>query len=226
MGQRREAKKLFQGELELFQQRKLASQAALARAADAFRDALLGNCHAALAESNQRYSEYPYPNILIALALCGQTSEAQPLADEILKKPRQDSRWNLRQLPTIRAALELGHNRPDKAVELLQPVALYERYYPLAIYIRGLAYLQLRRSLEAAVEFQKILDHKGAYWIVLSSGPYYPLSYLGLARAAAMSGDTAKSKKAYQDFLTLWKDADPDLAPLIQARKEHAALRQ
>jgi len=60
--------------------------------------------------------------------------------------------------------------------------------------------------------------------MAVSGGSYYPLSHLGLARAAAMSGDTAEAKKAYQDFLALWKDADPDLAPLIQARKEYAAL--
>jgi tetratricopeptide (TPR) repeat protein len=222
LGQRRAAKKVIQDELELLQQRKLTNRAAQVRAADGFRDALLGNCGAVRLESNVRHPDYP--NILVALALCGQISEAQSLAEEILKKSRQDPRWNLWQLPTIRAALELGHNRPDKAVELLQPVAPYERTYPGAIYLRGLAYLRLRTSSEAAAEFQKILDHKGAYWMLLSAGPYYPLSYLGLARAAAMSGDTAKSKKAYQDLFALWKDADPDLAPLIQARKEYAAL--
>jgi len=223
LGQRREAKKLYDGELELLQQRKLANRAAQAGAADGFRDALLGNCQGALLESSRRCPAYPYPNILIALALCGQISKAQPLAAEILKRPPQDPRWNLRQLPTIRAALALGHNRPDKAIELLQTVAPYERSYPLAIYLRGLAYLQLHRSSEAAVEFQKILANKGAYW--MGPGPIYPLSYLGLARAAAMSGDTAKSKKAYQDLFALWKDADPDLLPLVQARKEYAALR-
>jgi hypothetical protein len=92
------------------------------------------------------------------------------------------------------------------------------------MYLRGLAYLEAHDGPKSAGEFQKVLAHKGAYWMNQSRGPYFPLSYLGLARAAAMSGDTAKSKKAYQNFLTLWKDADPDLVPLIQARKEYAAL--
>ena len=92
------------------------------------------------------------------------------------------------------------------------------------MYLRGLAYLDAHEGAKAAVEFRKILDHKGAYWMRMSAGPYYPLSYLGLARAVAMAGDTAKARKAYQDFLTLWKNADPDLALLSQARKECAAL--
>jgi hypothetical protein len=92
------------------------------------------------------------------------------------------------------------------------------------MYLGGLAYLELSEGTKAGTKFRKILDHKGAYWMTLSGGPYYPLSYLGLSRASAMSGDTAKAKKAYQDFLSLWKDADPDLLPLLQARKEYAAL--
>ena len=128
-------------------------------------------------------------------------------------------------LPAIEAASELKRNHGAKAIELLQSAGPYERRYPYVMYLRGLAYLKLSEGTKAAVEFRKILDHKGAYWMSLSTGPYYPLSYLGLARAAAMSGDTAKAKKAYQDFLTLWKDADPDLAPLLQARKEYAALQ-
>ena len=88
------------------------------------------------------------------------------------------------------------------------------------LYLRGLAGLHAGKGAEAAAEFQKILDHKGRNW-----GPLYPLAYLGLARAAALAGDTAKAKKAYQDFFALWKDADPDIPTLIAARKEYAALR-
>ena len=86
--------------------------------------------------------------------------------------------------------------------------------------MRGLAYLRLRKGAEAAAEFHKILDHKGANW-----GVFYTASYVGLARAAALSGDTVKSKKAYQDFFALWKDADADVPLLIEAKKEYAALR-
>ena len=86
--------------------------------------------------------------------------------------------------------------------------------------MRGLAYLRLRKGAEAGAEFHKILDHKGANW-----GVFYTASYVGQARAAALSGDTVKSKKAYQDFFALWKDADADVPLLIEAKKEYAALR-
>jgi predicted Zn-dependent protease len=80
--------------------------------------------------------------------------------------------------------------------------------------------LRARKGSEAAAEFQKILDHKGANW-----GPYYPLSYVGLARAAALTGDSARARKAYQDFLALWKDADPDIPILREAKQEYAKLK-
>ena len=88
------------------------------------------------------------------------------------------------------------------------------------LYMRGLAGLRAGKGAEAAAEFQKILDHKGLNW-----GPYWSVACLGLARAEALAGDTAKAKKAYQDFLTLWKDADPDMPTLLAARKEYAALK-
>ncbi len=118
-------------------------------------------------------------------------------------------------LPMRRAAIELKRNRPGKAIELLEAAAPYERRYPEVVYLRGLACLRAGRSVEAATEFQKILEHKGANW-----GARYPLAYVGLARATAQMGDTARARKAYQDFLTLWKDADPDIPVLIDARKE------
>jgi Tfp pilus assembly protein PilF len=88
-------------------------------------------------------------------------------------------------------------------------------------YLRGLAYLQLRQGSEAAVEFQKILDHRG---IVINS-PIGALAHLQLARAYTMQGDTAKARAAYQDFLTLWKDADPDIPVLVAAKSEYAKLK-
>ena len=136
-----------------------------------------------------------------------------------------DTLWNSVKAPSIQAAVELGRGEPAKAIELLQSAAPYERAYPYAVYLRVLAYLRARKGVEAGIEFRKILDHKGADWILQSDGPYYPLSYLGVARAKALSGDLAEARDAYKKFLTLWKDADPDLAPLIQARKEYAALR-
>ena len=91
--------------------------------------------------------------------------------------------------------------------------------YP--VFVRGQAYLLARQGSEAAAQFQKILDHRG---IVLNE-PIGTLAHLGLARAYAMQGETAKAKAAYQDFLTLWKDADPDIPILIAAKAEYARLK-
>jgi Tfp pilus assembly protein PilF len=91
--------------------------------------------------------------------------------------------------------------------------------YP--VYVRGVAYLAKYQGSEAAIEFQKILDHRG----VVLNQPTGALSHLGLARAYVLQGDAAKAKAAYQDFLTLWKDADPDIPILIAAKEEYAKLR-
>ena len=132
-------------------------------------------------------------------------------------------------LPAIRAAIALKRDQPAKAVELLASTSPYERAYPEVVYLRGLAYLDLREGAEAAAEFKKILDHKGANWGSSWQHPYwaqfYSLSYIGLARAAALAGDTAKAKKSFQDFFALWKNADPNIPILIAAKSEYAKLK-
>jgi hypothetical protein len=89
------------------------------------------------------------------------------------------------------------------------------------VYVRGLSYLAARRGAEAAAEFQKILDHRG----IVVSDPIGALAHLQLGRALDLSGDKARAKAAYQDFLTLWKDADPDIPILKQAKAEYASLQ-
>ena len=134
-------------------------------------------------------------------------------------------------LPQIRALLELDGGEPSKAIELLQIARPYERGIPpsvapwfigpfFTIYVRGLAYLAAHQGPEAAVEFQKVIDGR----TIVVSDPIGALAHLQLGRALAMSGDKAKAKSAYQDFLTLWKDADPDIAILTQAQAEYAKL--
>jgi hypothetical protein len=133
------------------------------------------------------------------------------------------------QLPEIRAAIALHRDEPAKSVELLTSTSPYERAQLEAVYLSGLAYLRLNKGGEAAAEFRKILDHKGANWASAWRYPYwaqfYSLSYLGLARGSALAGDRAKAKKAFQDFFELWKDADADLPTLQQANAEYAGLR-
>ena len=154
-------------------------------------------------------------------SLCGDISAAQKLADELAKRYPKSTFANGVTVPVIRAAIELRRNQPNQAIEFLKATMPYEAaalFWPN--YLRGQAYLRLSKGNEAATEFQKILDHRG--WDPIS--PFYPLAHLGLARANVLAGDTAGSRKAYQDFFALWKDADSDLPILIEAKKEYERL--
>jgi len=131
-------------------------------------------------------------------------------------------------LPTIRAVLELKSNNPTKAIDLLQVAEPYElgdlpmppnALYPA--YVRGLAYLQLGHGKQAAAEFQKVIDHPGVVLLHHQGA----LALLQLGRAQVMMGDNAAARKSYQDFLTLWKDADPDIPIYKQAKAEYVKLQ-
>jgi eukaryotic-like serine/threonine-protein kinase len=126
-------------------------------------------------------------------------------------------------MPTLRALLALSHNEPARAIEFLQTALPYEMgigtLYPA--YVRGIAYLAANKPQEAASEFQKVLDHRG----IVTSDPVGVLTHLQIGRAGRLLGDAAKAKAAYQDFLTLWKNADPDIPILKQAKTEYARLQ-
>jgi tetratricopeptide (TPR) repeat protein len=218
LGQRRESSKLYKRAAETALRRGLRNVAADFDEADARADALSGNC------GTVRRLGRP----AMELALCGDAIGAEKLAAETSKRFPNGTLWNGVQLPGTRAAIELHRGQPARAVELLASASPYERAYPEAVYLRGLAYLRLRKGAEAAAEFQKILDHKGASWASTwrfpNWGLYYSISYAGLARASELAGDTVKARKAFQDFFALWKDADQDLPILIEAKKDYAAL--
>ena len=166
----------------------------------------------------------------IALARTGDVTEAEKLAKDLEKQYPLDTLVNNYWLPVIRASEENARNNPTKAIQLLHPCAPYELSSPVAwsglggpmypAYLRGEAHLQLRRGNDAATEYQKVVDHPG----FMLACPLGRLAHLGLARAYVLQGDTAKAKSAYQDFLTLWKDADPDIPILIAAKAEYAKL--
>ncbi|HEX3876813.1 MAG TPA: protein kinase [Bryobacteraceae bacterium] len=219
LGQRRESGKLYKRAAEIALRRGLREVAAGFEDADARADALSGNC------GTVRRLGRP----ALALAMCGDAAGAEKLAGETSKFFPNGTVWNAVQLPAIRAAIELHRREPAKAVELLASALPFERAYPEAVYLRGLAYLRLHKGAEAAAEFQKILDHKGASWASTWKDPnwglYYSISHLGVARAAQRAGDTAKARKTFQNFFALWNDADQDLPVLIQAKKDYAALR-
>jgi predicted Zn-dependent protease len=164
----------------------------------------------------------------LAFARAGDSARALKLADGLAKEAPANTLVNNYWLPTIRAAIEVDQKAPAKAIELLEVASPYELGQPppiggtlYPIYVRGNAYLVLKKGPEAATEFQKLLDRRG----VVINFPLGALAHLGLARAYVLQGDTVKAKAAYQDFLTLWKDADPDIPIFIAAKAEYAKLQ-
>jgi hypothetical protein len=156
--------------------------------------------------------------------LASDPDTATKMADLIERQsPAGGYVYKLR-IPLIRGAIELKRGNAERALELFAPEASYEAGWfagYLPAYLRGEAYLRLQRGQEAAAEFQKIVSHRG----VVLNGEIGAVAHVGLGRAHAMQGDTAKAQAAYQDFLTLWKDADPDIPILKQAKAEYAKLQ-
>jgi eukaryotic-like serine/threonine-protein kinase len=166
----------------------------------------------------------------LALAMAGDSAKAQSLADDLAKRFPEDTLVRFNYLPTLRAQLALNHKDAAKAIETLRVASPYELMTPASpvlllelypVFVRGQAYLETRQGSEAAAEFQKILDHRGLVLV----GPIEALARLGLARAYVLQGDMAKARSGYQDFLTLWKDADPETPVLIAAKTEYAKLK-
>jgi len=160
----------------------------------------------------------------LALALAGDAVRAQALADQLGKQFPEDTIVQVNLLPTLHAQIALSRNDTSEAIEALRATVRYELgsssvLYP--VFVRGEAYLAAHRGNEAAAEFQKILDHRG----IVVNDPVGALAHLQIGRAYAMQGDTAKAKAAYQDFLTLWKDADPGIPILKEARDEYVRLQ-
>jgi eukaryotic-like serine/threonine-protein kinase len=160
----------------------------------------------------------------LALALCGASAQAQSLIDEQSRRFPKDTLLNTIWIPTVRAIIEISRNNPSQAIQLLQAASRYEMGYAAGfwpVYVRGQAYLRQRAGVEAAAEFQKILNNRG----VNVNSNLYSLAYLGLARATVILGDAAKARNMYEDFFKLWKDADPDTPALRQARQEYERLK-
>jgi len=160
-----------------------------------------------------------------AFARAGDTARAEALAGELAREVPSDTLVTGLLLPIIRAAVELDRNNPGKVVEILQPVLPYDLANTrgmISAYERGQAYLMLKRGNEAAAEFQKLLDHPG----VVVNSVLGALAHLQLGRAYAVAGDQSKARSAYQDFFALWKDADPDIPIMKQAKAEYAKLQK
>ena len=210
--------------------------AACYEASAALREALFGN----VAETRQRVvsavglsaDENVQYGVSLALALVGDAVRAQSVADDLRKRYPEDTIVRFNYLPTLHAQLALIRNDAPRAIEVLRAAGPYELGYPgpgdaifspalYPVYVRGEAYLAAHQGSEGAVEFKKILDHSG----IVVNEPIGALAHLGLARAYVLLGDTAKARAAYQDFLSLWKDADPDIPILKEAKAEYAKLQ-
>jgi eukaryotic-like serine/threonine-protein kinase len=209
--------------------------AAMYFALHGLREALFGNAEEArrratlaTARSAQRDVHY---GAALALAYAGDDKGARTLADDLSKRFPEDTIVQFNYLPTLHAKSALIRGNVSEAIESLRAATSYElgtttssaygwtALYP--VYVRGEAYLAAHQGSEAAVEFQKILDHRG----IVLNGPIGALAHLQIGRAFAMQGDTANARAAYQGFLTLWKDADPDIPILVAAKSEYAKLK-
>ena len=164
--------------------------------------------------------------VSLSLAAAGDPAQAEELADELNRQYPTNTLMQNYTLPTIRAMIEIDRKHPAKAIEILQPALKYELAMDsfadvLPAYVRGLAYLQLGDGRKAATEFQKLLDNSG----VVVSSVIGALAHLQLARAEKMAGNLDAARTHYQDFLALWKDADPDIPILKQAKAEYGKLK-
>lgn len=157
----------------------------------------------------------------IAMALCGESDRVQVVFDTMSRHDPTDTVGNALWRPVIGAALELHRGDAVAVLAQLTDATSYEGVGELwPAYLRGLAHLRLQQNSEAAVEFRKIRDARG----LAPLSALYPLAQLGLARATAAVGETAQARQSYQEFLTLWRDADADLPMLIEAKREAEAL--
>ena len=192
-----------------------------------------GNREQARAEAHAALKLAPNRDVQVlaalALARAGDAAGAEKLAGELDKSFPLDTLVQRYWLPTIRAAVALERQDPNRAIELLEVASTIElssitadlTIFLCPVYVRGEAYLMLHDGNRAAAEFQKFIDHRG----VVMNFPWGALARLGLARAYALQGDAAKARTAYRDFLTLWKDADPDVPILKEAQAEYAKLQ-
>jgi eukaryotic-like serine/threonine-protein kinase len=204
---------------------------AIWQANGALREAEFGNAAAAKTKIDAAMALAPGRDVKVlaamTLARAGDTARARKIVDELEKSDSTNTMLKLYWFPTIESAIELNSGNASQAVITLEAAAPYDLGGPAPVsglypvYMRGLAYLAVRNGNAAAGEFQKIIDHRG---IVLNF-PLGSLARLQLGRAYVISGDTAKAKAAYQDFFNVWKDADPDIPILKDAKAEFAKMK-
>jgi tetratricopeptide (TPR) repeat protein/predicted Ser/Thr protein kinase len=165
------------------------------------------------------------PNVVLnsafALALTGDDQKAAKLADDVAKNRPYDTLVQFVNVPLVKAQIEMNHGNPAKAIDLLDNAMVYARVNSSVLYVRANAYLKAGRAADAVQAYQRVLDVKS----FIGADPVVPLSHLGMARAYALQGDKANSRVAYQNFFGIWKNADPDIPVLHQAKAEYAKVQ-
>ena len=228
IGQLKKAEELRLRAVETFKRQNRKENAAQALMGLAFRQAAFGKCADAKANAAAALDLYKGRTTITgaatAFAECEDLNRSLTLLEEALKLYPKDTPTVHMLAPYIRAQTERSRGNPAAALEILESVRRYD--FGLIIggwnnYLRGQLFLDLRRGSEAMAEFQKIIDRPG----VEPLSEVHPVAHVGLARAAAINGDMAKARTAYQNFFALWKDADADLPILIEARKEYEQLK-
>jgi tetratricopeptide (TPR) repeat protein len=231
-GRFKNARELSRQAMDSAQRNDAKETAATYQILAALREVEAGNREQALADADAAMKLAPNRNVremaALVLARAGETAGAEKLAAELDRTFPLDTLVQRYWLPTIRAAIALERKDANRAAELLKVASALDLAQPAEAtvylcpaYMRGEAYLMLRDGGAARTEFQKFIDHYG----LVGNFPLGALSRLGLARAYALQGDTTKAKVAYQDFLTLWNGADPDIPIYKQAKSEYAALK-
>ena len=220
-GQVRKAAAFSDRAADLAQHRALKEVVGQIVAEAAERDAMFSDCSQVQAMSAKALaitkSQPARLSAANALAACGDFLEMQEITDELSARYPKDTLLNEVFLPLVHARAALHRGNGAQAIQLLETTRLYAGAALFQVaYLRGEAYISQHDGGRAATEFQTILDHRGAQ----PTSPLYPLAQLGLARAAVLKGHTTKALKAYQDFFALWRDADPDIRTLQQARRE------
>jgi tetratricopeptide (TPR) repeat protein len=225
LGKIHKAHETFTRAANLIERQGLKEGAANARAAEILLEASLGNIQEAHQKATEALTSPVDRNVKMtlasALALCGDTNRAQKLIDELAKDSPLDTLLNNLSIPVVRAIIELQHNNPAQAITLLEATSPYDLTDFGPLYVRGEAFRRLHEGAKAAAEYQKILDRRSIDPLT----PVYAMARLGLGRAYVLQGETAKARTAYQDFLAFWKDADPDIPLLKQAKEEYEKLR-
>ncbi len=223
-GKLQEARRLYAQAAEKARRLKLDEAAAQTLAVEAYVVAAFGNRAKAaeLADNALRMSRGRniLGSALVAYGAAGADAKAEVLAAELKRAYPLDTYANSVFVPSARAILETNRGNAGKALQLLDGAVPYASWWDFVLYERGRARLRAGQGKEAAAEFQKLLGHRLLY----PSSPLLSLARLGLARALVLQGDTAGARKSYQDFFALWKDADPDVPILREAKAEYAKL--